>query len=573
MIGKAPLFTSLISATPSRRALWLAFLVGLGLAASLFVACSGVTEPQFTPTPTRTPRPPTATPTPTSTPTPTPTPTPIWPVTAGCDKSTTKKACDHLRKVVSQDTAHFTWVDNPASPEVQLGGDDLPNARPYGTWVYAAAAPFFTVEDGLSLGDLQAAWRGEPAGPFAEHPLLVTTDTLRALDTLGAPAGDVVQTVSASDLLTKAIQLDGWAILPFDELEPRWKVLRIDDASPLDEDFDRDAYPLTRSFYLGAEERSDALSRLPSEVTNRDPDKMTVLLMTGVTALTRGTAIAMEREGVTYPAQDIRDWLLEADLTHVSNEVSFAENCPPPAGYTTLVFCSDPRYIELLEDTDIDAVELTGNHLLDWGVEAMRNSLRMYEERNMSYYGGGWTLAQARNPLILKHGEHTFGFLGCNPVGPSSVWATDERPGAASCDYDLLFAQIRELRQQDIIPIVTFQYWEFSQYEPTLQQQADFRAAAEAGAVIVSGSQAHQPQGFGFHAGAFIHYGLGNLFFDQMQSLPTRQEFLDRHVFYEGQHISTEVLTAMLEDYARPRPMTPDERQVLLETAFEASSW
>jgi poly-gamma-glutamate synthesis protein (capsule biosynthesis protein) len=312
---------------------------------------------------------------------------------------------------------------------------------------------------------------------------------------------------------------------------------------------------------------------LPAEVTNRDPDKMTVLLMTGVTALTRGTAIAMEREGVTYPAQDIRAWLLEADLTHVSNEVSFAENCPPPAGYTTLVFCSDPRYIELLEAMDIDAVELTGNHLLDWGVEAMRNSLRMYEERNMPYYGGGWTLSQARNPLILKHGEHTFGFLGCNPVGPSSVWATDERPGAASCDYDLLFAQIRELRQQDIIPIVTFQYWEFSQYEPTLQQQVDFRAAAEAGAVIVSGSQAHQPQGFGFHADTFIHYGLGNLFFDQMQSLPTRQEFLDRHIFYDGRHISTEVLTAMLEDYARPRPMTPEERQALLETAFEASSW
>jgi poly-gamma-glutamate synthesis protein (capsule biosynthesis protein) len=160
---------------------------------------------------------------------------------------------------------------------------------------------------------------------------------------------------------------------------------------------------------------------------------MTVLLMTGVTALTRGTAIAMEREGVTYPAQDIRDWLLEADLTHVSNEVSFAENCPPPAGYTTLVFCSDPRYIELLEAMDIDAVELTGNHLLDWGVEAMRNSLRMYEERNMPYYGGGWTLSQARNPLILKHGEHTFGFLGCNPVGPSSVWATDERLAITIC--------------------------------------------------------------------------------------------------------------------------------------------
>jgi poly-gamma-glutamate synthesis protein (capsule biosynthesis protein) len=106
-----------------------------------------------------------------------------------------------------------------------------------------------------------------------------------------------------------------------------------------------------------------------------------------------------------------------------------------------------------------------------------------------------------------------------------------------------------------------------------VQQRADFRALAEAGAAIVSGSQAHQPQGFDFHTGAFIHYGLGNLFFDQMWSLETRQEFIDRHVFYDGRHISTELLTAILEDYSRPRPMTPDERKVLLDAAFAASQW
>jgi poly-gamma-glutamate synthesis protein (capsule biosynthesis protein) len=96
---------------------------------------------------------------------------------------------------------------------------------------------------------------------------------------------------------------------------------------------------------------------------------------------------------------------------------------------------------------------------------------------------------------------------------------------------------------------------------------------SEAGAVIVSGSQAHQPQGFAFQDGEFIHYGLGNLWFDQMWSLETRQEFLDRHVFYDGRHISTELLTAILEDYSRPRPMTPEERTQLLEAAFAASGW
>jgi poly-gamma-glutamate synthesis protein (capsule biosynthesis protein) len=153
------------------------------------------------------------------------------------------------------------------------------------------------------------------------------------------------------------------------------------------------------------------------------------------------------------------------------------------------------------------------------------------------------------------------------------VWATPERAGAAPCDYELLHAQIGELRAQGILPIATLQYWEFDRYDPTPQQIADFEGLIEAGAAIVSASHAHHAQGFGFHAGSFIHYGVGNLFFDQMELLGNRQEFIDRHVFYKGRHVGTEVLTALLEDWSRPRPMSEQERAQLLQTVFAASDW
>jgi poly-gamma-glutamate synthesis protein (capsule biosynthesis protein) len=95
------------------------------------------------------------------------------------------------------------------------------------------------------------------------------------------------------------------------------------------------------------------------------------------------------------------------------------------------------------------------------------------------------------------------------------------------------------------------------------------------GAVIVSGSQAHLPQGMTFVGDHFVHYGLGNLFFDQMDIpvVGTRREFLDRHVIYDGKYIQTELITAMLEDYARPRLMTEEERQLFLTDIFTASGW
>ena len=117
-------------------------------------------------------------------------------------------------------------------------------------------------------------------------------------------------------------------------------------------------------------------------------------------------------------------------------------------------------------------------------------------------------------------------------------------------------------------------------------QVNDFRQVADDGAVIVSGSQAHVPLEMEFYKSAFIHYGLGNFFYDQMGNQPPdptnpripiqpaqRWEFIDRHVIYDNRYISTELLTAMLEDYAMPRPMTPDERAAFLTAYFGYSGW
>ncbi|MFQ6101883.1 MAG: CapA family protein [Anaerolineae bacterium] len=556
--------------TPSRRALWLAFLASLGLGAALFAACGNLTSPDVTPTPTRTPRP-------TATLTPSPTATPAWPVTVFVPSGLPAPVADWLNSALADHCDLFAPASSAEATDVQVVIGDGFGVPLLAEWVYAVVAPFPTLTDELTWADVISAWNGTPTGPFAGHPLLMTADTGATLaGIIGDPAPGAVEVVPAEEIVQRAWDSrPAWAIVPFDKLEPRWKVLHVDTVSVLDRELDTTTYPLIVRVGVTGLDRGIAKLQeiLGTSLTNRDPAKMAVVVMTGVTALTRATAMRMDRHGVTYPAQYIRPWLVEADITHISNEVSFAENCPPPANYFSMVFCSDPRYFELLEHVDVDVVELTGNHLLDWGMEAMKNSLRMYDERGIPYFGGGWNLTQAQKPLTLTHGMHTFGFVGCNPVGPDYDWATDDRPGSAPCNYDLLHAQVHQLREQGVIPIATLQYWEFDLYEPTPQQRADFRALAEAGAVIVSGSQAHQPQGFDFVDGAFIHYGLGNLFFDQMQALEYRQEFLDRHVFYDGQHISTELLTAILEDYACPRPMTPEEREALLKATFAASGW
>jgi poly-gamma-glutamate synthesis protein (capsule biosynthesis protein) len=441
-------------------------------------------------------------------------------------------------------------------------------------WVYVLAAPFPAPEDAVSLEALRTHWQGEEAGAPQIYLTLETGSVLESL--LGDDPGSGVHWVQDYQLINSAWEnRPALAIIPFEALEPRWKVLQVENASPIRKSFTLSGYPLTVQFGLSGEPAAVAelAEVLEWPATNRDPARMTILVMTGVTALTRTTAWKMETLGIDYPAQKIAAWLEEADVTHISNEVPFVSRCPEPTPLReTMEFCSHPRYVELLESIGVDLVELTGNHLIDYGVEGLSETLQIYEERGLLTFGGGADLEAALAPVIIEHHGNRLAFMGCNRAGPPGVWAKEALPGAAPCLEDHIFPQLRQLREAGTLPIFTYQWFEVPQTTPTTKQIQDFRAVAEAGAVIVSGSQAHQPQTFEFYEGSFLHYGLGNLFFDQMW-MPARREFIDRHVFYEGRHISTELLTAVLEDYAQPRPMTVEERKAFLEAMFAASGW
>jgi len=404
--------------------------------------------------------------------------------------------------------------------------------------------------------DLRSTWQGSPAGPFTLHPLLAATDTVASLVVhWGPPDEGSVRLVAADQLLQEAEVVDGWAILPFHALMPEWKVLRLDHVLLLEKGVDLTAYALQLPLYVEnrrGPEVGALLAPIAGVLANRDESRMTVVVMTGVTAMTRATARLMDAKGVTYPAQDIVNWFSDADFVHISNEVSFKPDCVA-AGSGTMSFCSHDSYIALLEEINVNIVELTGNHLEDKGAQWVDYSLDLYRDRGWQWFGGGANQLEASRPLTMTHSGNRIAFIGCNTVGP---FAGEDSGGAARCDFPVLEQAIEELRTAGYLPIVTIQYLEDYSYAPTPQQIRDFRRLAEAGAVMVQGSQAHQAQTLEFHDGAFVHYGLGNFFFDQMWSDGTRQEFVDRLTFYDGRLLGIDLRTAILEEYGRPRPMT-----------------
>ncbi len=465
-----------------------------------------------------------------------------------------------------------------ASMNMDVANPDQPDGIQF-EWAYALVAPFPTVTDGVTFEDIRSAWEdGTPLSPLNLSPLLMAESTLRAFTAIwGEPASGSVRSVDEEQLLDTAWTESAWAIIPFESINPKWKVLTVDGQSPIHKNFDISEYPLVVDFTL---EPADIVDASKWTLSNYDPSKLTTVIMTGVTALVRATALTMELKGSTYPGEKIRDIFREADIAHVSNEIPFFTGCPYPKPEPgALVFCSDPKYMDLLTNIGTDVIELTGNHFADFGPQAMYETLDMYRANNIPYFGGGQDLQDSLKPALFEVNGNKIAFIGCNkPDVGRFPTATDYQPGAAPCDFEYLPQKINQLKAEGYVVISTFQWNESYDSKPAPEQKNDFRLMADSGASVVSGSQAHYAQMMEFYDGAFIHYGLGNLFFDQMGDqdwMPPgiRREFFDRYVIYDGELVSVELITALLEDYSRPRIMGPEERAGFLQEYFYYSDW
>jgi poly-gamma-glutamate synthesis protein (capsule biosynthesis protein) len=559
------------------------FLSIMLMTAVALAACGSGSTPAPTVTATTAP-----TPVPTNTPLPTPTatPAPIGVFTSGSlPESFHKQINDRL----AQQTGTFIPSGDPNLAALQIAYAPNVDVPLIGQWVYTLVAPFPTIVDDVPFSAVQAAWQGQPVQCDAcdfTGPLRLSESTLQALKTvLGEPAAGAVEVLPSDQITPKLWETKpAWGIVPFDELNPRLKVLSIDGRTPFLHGLDLNAYPLAVKIGIAgpvgkAEQLQTALGQ---PLTNRDESKMTLVAMTGVTAMSRDFAASMDVNGVLYPAKNIQDYFDTSDIVHISNEVSFWPDCPKQPTPNRAVFCSDPSYWELLKHIHTSVIENTGNHMNDYGWEPFSYTLGIYEREGIPYFGGGRTITEATRFITLTHNGNVLAFAGCNPVGPTIDWVDglgDGRPGSAPCasPYPELREEIKKAKAEGAVVFSTLQYneqplGEYS-YETAPGQAKDFERLIDAGADVVSGSQGHSVQGFGLKGNSFMHFGVGNLFFDQMQARNLRENFIDRYLVYDNRLLGVELLTTIRDEAALPRKMTLDERRGLLKTLFDLSYW
>lgn len=407
-------------------------------------------------------------------------------------------------------------------------------------------------------------------------------------DYLEEEYGISIEIVDSYDELVKKLEDsdNNIGLVSIEDVDIRVKILQYSGKYFLDDE----SGSISVNLYASLKKNVDdfvlsVLERNISGTENRmDLDRVVKVNMGGVVAISRALASKIDKSGdYGYPANEIGDFLANADLTHVSNEVSFVSGCTV---YSGMRFCSRPEYIEVFKRSGVDIVELTGNHNNDFGSQYNTESIGMYKDLGMRYFGGGLDSEDASKILYEEVNGTKMAFVGYNyydTIYESLALAGVSRAGANSYSEEKVKRDVQTARENADIVIVTFQFQECYCYPDgdviypicykplsNPDQKGVFRKAVDFGADIVIGTQAHQPQTYELYGDGVIYYGLGNLYFDQSMWIGTRQGMVLSHYFYNGKHIQTRLVPIYMDKDLIPRLATEEQADLLLELLKDA---
>jgi poly-gamma-glutamate capsule biosynthesis protein CapA/YwtB (metallophosphatase superfamily) len=125
--------------------------------------------------------------------------------------------------------------------------------------------------------------------------------------------------------------------------------------------------------------------------------------------------ILIDRKQPETIFKHVAEVLRSGDITFANCEQMYSDK-----GYPSPVHASysDPRNLPALLYAGIDVVSLANNHTMDWGPEALLDTMSRLKKMGLPYVGVGKNIAESRQSVILERNGTKVGFLAYGCVGP-----------------------------------------------------------------------------------------------------------------------------------------------------------
>lgn len=208
-----------------------------------------------------------------------------------------------------------------------------------------------------------------------------------------------------------------------------------------------------------------------------------------------------------------------------------------------------PHLAAIFSECGFDVMSVASNHSMDWGPDAMLDTVANLRERGIQTVGAGRNLEEARQAAVLERDGIRVAFLAYCSVLQEGYAAAKDKPGVAPLrahtyyeaqeyqagipprvvtrpyDEDLagMVEDIKSARKMADVVVVSL-HWglhfiprAIADYQPIVAN-----AAFEAGGDLILGHHAHVPKAIGVHNGKVCFYSLSNFIMSAPPAKPER---------------------------------------------------
>jgi poly-gamma-glutamate capsule biosynthesis protein CapA/YwtB (metallophosphatase superfamily) len=290
--------------------------------------------------------------------------------------------------------------------------------------------------------------------------------------------------------------------------------------------------------------------------------------------------------------------LQQSDLVIANLEMPLSRRGSKMFKYANLR--SDPEIIEDVRAMGIHAVSLANNHMMDYGPEALEDTLAACDQAGIARSGAGMNLSDALAPAILEADGKSVALISVSstlPIG-SEAYETmpgiapirvkfslevdtnliNEQPGtmpvvhtwAIESDVDRVCQEIAAAAERADYVVVAIHwgvpgYW-LSPYQGPLAtyQQPLGRTLLDAGANIVLGHHAHALHGVEVYNGKPIFYSAGNFLFE---GAPQRGFMEPESLIVQitlGERTAIDIVPLWIDERGLPTLATGDQTATVL---------
>ena len=228
----------------------------------------------------------------------------------------------------------------------------------------------------------------------------------------------------------------------------------------------------------------------------------------------------LKKSGVDIVFSEVSNLLQSADISVATLNTSISDRGEPKYGLNHKAFRAIPDLAGSISKAGFDLMSLTTPHLLDFGTEALEDTIQLLNNSHVKTIGAGLTEEDANKPAWFNVKTAQVAFLA---YSHGRFFATQGDGFISRALHSSMIEKVKKLsKRADLLIVMTHWGKPRQTTEVTKRQQFFAHALVDAGADLVLCQRLHMLQGTEIYQGKPIVYSLADFVYDNYDKQYTR---------------------------------------------------